>query len=62
MDAQIEKNISYYDFLLFIQEISKKANSIQNQSVTLVFENFDASVCKKKINKKIQNLDRLLAN
>jgi hypothetical protein len=62
MDAQIEENINYYDFLIFIQEISKKVNSIQQESVKLVYENFNSSIVKRKINLKIKNLDELLSN
>ncbi|MFX0009010.1 MAG: hypothetical protein ACFE9R_01740 [Candidatus Hermodarchaeota archaeon] len=62
MDAQIEKTINYYDFLYFIQEISKDVNKLQKQSILLVYDNFSSSICKKKINRKIKNLDRLLIN
>lgn len=62
MDAQIEKTINYYDYLYFIQEISKDVNKLQKQSIMLVYDNFSSSICKKKIVRKIKNLDRLLIN
>ena len=62
MDAQIEKSISYYDYLYFIQEISKDVNKLQKESIILVYDNFSSSICKKKIDRKIKNLDRLLIN
>ncbi|NHJ25157.1 MAG: hypothetical protein EAX89_11305 [Candidatus Lokiarchaeota archaeon] len=60
MDAQIEKNINYYDFLAFVQEISKNVNKIQKQSVTLIYENYNSSICKKRIDNKIKSLEKLL--
>ena len=60
MDAQIEKALSYYDYLYFIQEISKDVNKLQKQSIMLVYDNFSSSICKKKINRKIKNLETLL--
>ena len=60
MDAQIEKTINYYDYLYFVQEISKDVNKLQKQSIMLVFDNFSSSICKKKINRKIKNLETLL--
>ena len=60
MDAQTEKAVDYYDFLFFIQEVSKDANKLQKQSVMLVYDNFSSSICKNKIEKKIKNLESLL--
>ena len=60
MDAEIEKNILYYDFLSFIQEISKNLNSIQKQARTIVYQNYDLCILKKNINKQIADIDKLL--
>ncbi len=60
MDAQIEKNINYYEFLAFVQEISKNVNKIQKQSVTLIYENYNSVICKKRIDNKIKSLEKLL--
>jgi len=60
MDAEIEKNILYYDFLNFIQEISKNLNSIQRQTKTIVYQNYDFRLLKKNINKQIADIDKLL--
>lgn len=60
MDAEIEKNVLYYDFLAFVQDISKKLNSIQNQARITVYQNYDLRVFKKGLNKQIEDIDKLL--
>jgi len=60
MDAEIEENIGYYEFLNFIQEISKNLNSIQKQAKIIVYQNYDLCILKKNINKQIADIDKLL--
>ncbi|MFX1357413.1 MAG: hypothetical protein ACFFA8_08995 [Promethearchaeota archaeon] len=58
MDSKIEDNVQYYEFLNFIQEISKKAKSIQNNSIKVVFQNFGF---RNRIEKQIAELDKRLS-
>jgi len=60
MDAEIEKNVLYYNFLAFVQDVSKKLNSIQNQARITVYQNYDLRVFKKGLNKQIKDIDKLL--
>ena len=60
MDAEIEKNVLYYNFLAFVQDVSKKLNSIQNQARITVYQNYDLRVFKKGLNKQIEDIDKLL--
>ncbi|MFX0059568.1 MAG: hypothetical protein ACFE8J_14825 [Candidatus Heimdallarchaeota archaeon] len=61
MDAKVEENVQYYEFLDFVQEISKKTKSIQKNSIIVVFRNFDAKIFRTKIEKQIANIDKMLA-
>ncbi|MFX1588620.1 MAG: hypothetical protein ACFFC1_10720 [Promethearchaeota archaeon] len=58
MDSKIEDNVQYYEFLNFVQEISKKAKSIQNNSIKVVFQNFGF---RNRIEKQIAELDKRLS-
>ncbi|MFW9938954.1 MAG: hypothetical protein ACFFD5_15010 [Candidatus Thorarchaeota archaeon] len=58
MDSKIENNVQYYEFLNFVQEISKKAKSIQNNSIKVVFQNFGF---RNRIEKQIAELDKRLS-
>ena len=61
MDAKVEENVQYYEFLNFVQEISKKTKLIQNNSIKVVFQNFDICIFKNRIEKQIANLDKMLS-
>jgi len=58
MDSKIEENVQYYEFLNFVQEISKKAKSIQSNSIKVVFQNFGF---RNRIEKQIAELDKMLS-
>lgn len=58
MDSKIEDNVQYYEFLNFVQEISKKAKTIQNNSIKVVFQNFGF---RNRIEKQIAELDKRLS-
>lgn len=58
MDSKVEENVQYYEFLNFVQEISKKAKSIQNNSIKVVFQNFGF---RNRIEKQIAELDKRLS-
>ncbi|MFX0177235.1 MAG: hypothetical protein ACFE85_13535 [Candidatus Hodarchaeota archaeon] len=61
MDAKVEENVQYYEFLDFVQEISKKTKLIQKNSIIVVFRNFDAKIFRNRIEKQIANIDKMLA-
>ena len=62
MNELIEDNVGYYEFLSIIHEISKKSQSIQNDSIKKVYQNYDLRVYRKKLDKEIAKLDKLLVN
>ena len=60
MELKAERNSDYYEFLNTIQIISKKVNTVQNNSIRIVFENYDLNVVKNRINELILNYERSL--
>jgi hypothetical protein len=60
MNELAQDNIGYYEFLSIIHEISKKSQSIQNDSIKKVYQNYDLKVYSKKLDKEIEKLDKLL--
>lgn len=61
MDARVEENVQYYEFLNFVQEMSKKTKSLQSNSIKVVFQNFDVCIFKNRIEKQIAKLDKMLS-
>jgi hypothetical protein len=61
MDAKVQEKVRYYEFLAFVQDISKKTKSIQNNSIKVVFQNFDSLILRNRLEKQIANLDQLLS-
>lgn len=61
MDAKVNNNICYYEFLNFVHEISGKLKSIQNDSNFIIFKNFNLCSVKKELDIEIEKLDKLLA-
>lgn len=60
MEARVKINTSYYEFLNFIQDISKNSNSIQKSIIKRIYENYDIYKVKNDLDKKIAKLDSLL--
>ncbi|NVM16572.1 MAG: hypothetical protein HWN80_02570 [Candidatus Lokiarchaeota archaeon] len=60
MNEIVEENIDYYEFLSVIHEISKKSQFIQKYSMKKVYENYDLRLYRKKLDKEIAELDKLL--
>jgi len=60
MEAKVKIDTSYYDFLNFIQDVSKKTNSIQRSLIRRIYENYDIHKVKNDLDKKIARIDRLL--
>jgi hypothetical protein len=60
MELKAERNSDYYEFLNTIQIISKKVNAVQNNSIRIVFENYDLNIVKNRINELILNYERSL--
>jgi hypothetical protein len=55
-----QDNVGYYEFLSIIHEISKRSQSIQNDSIRKVYQNYDLRVYSKKLDREIAKLDKLL--
>jgi len=60
MNELIENNVEYYEFLSVIHEISRKSQSIQKDLVKKVYQNYDLSLYRKKLEKEIAELDKLI--
>jgi len=60
MEAKVKIDTSYYDFLNFVQDVSKKSNSIQRSLIRRIYENYDIHKVKNDLDKKIARIDRLL--
>ena len=55
-----QDNVEYYEFLSVIHEISIRSQSIQNDSIRKVYQNYDLRVYSKKLDREIAKLDKLL--
>ena len=60
MNELVEINVEYYEFLSVIHEISRKSQSIQKDLVKKVYQNYDLSLYRKKLEKEIAELDKLI--
>ena len=60
MEAKVKIDTSYYDFLNFIQDVSKNSKSIQRSLIKRIYENYDIHKVKNDLDKKIARIDRLL--
>ncbi len=60
MGELIENHVDYYEFLSVIHEISKKSQSIQKGYIKKVYQNYDSSLYRKKLEKQIAELDELI--
>ncbi|MFX0042569.1 MAG: hypothetical protein ACFE8L_06630 [Candidatus Hodarchaeota archaeon] len=60
MEAKVKIDTNYYDFLIFVQDVSKKSNSIQRSLIKRIYENYDIQKVKNDLDKKIARIDRLL--
>ena len=63
MNEMVENNVEYYEFLSIIHEISKKSHyiAIQKDNIKKVYQNYDSKLYRIKLEKKIAELDKLLA-
>ncbi len=60
MSKLAENNVDYYEFLSVIHEASKNSQSIQNDSIKKVYQNYDLRLYKMKLEKEIEELDKLI--
>ena len=60
MDQLVEYSIGYYEFLSVVHEISKKSQSIQKDSIKKVYQNYDLRLYRRKLDKEIAELDKLI--
>ena len=60
MEAKVNMDMNYYEFLGVVQEVSKKSKAIQKNLIKKIYENYDINQVKNRLNKQIDNLDRLL--
>jgi len=60
MNKLVENNVEYYEFLSVIHEVSKKSQSIQKDYIKKVYQNYDLRLYRKKLDKEIAELDKLI--
>lgn len=60
MNELVENNVEYYEFLSVIHEISRKSQSIQKDLIKKVYQNYDLRLYRKKLEKEIAELDKLI--
>lgn len=60
MELKEKRNSDYYEFLNTIQIISKKIKAVQNNTIRIVFENYDLGLIKNRIDELILNYDKSL--
>jgi len=60
MNELVENNVEYYEFLSVIHEISRKSQSIQKDLIKKVYQNYDLRLYRRKLEKKIAELDKLI--
>jgi len=60
MNELVEDNVGYYEFLSVIHEISKKSQSIQKDLIKKVYQNYDLRLFRRKLEKEIAELDKLI--
>ena len=60
MNELVEIDVGYYEFLSVIHEVSKKSQSIQKYSIQKVYQNYDLRLYRKKLEKEIAELDKLI--
>ena len=60
MNELVEDNVEYYEFLSVIHEISRKSQSIQKDLVKKVYQNYDLRQYRRKLEKEIAELDKLI--
>ncbi|MHA2399215.1 MAG: hypothetical protein ACXADU_10055 [Promethearchaeota archaeon] len=60
MAAKVKLDMSYYDFLNMVQEISNNSSSIQNTFIKITMKNYDISHVKSALDKEIDNLNTLI--
>jgi len=60
MNEIVEDNVGYYEFLSVIHEISKKSQSIQKDLIKKVYQNYDLRLYRRKLEKEIAELDKLI--
>ena len=62
MNELVDNNVEYYEFLSIIHEISKKSHliAIQKDNIKKVYQNYDSKLYRIKLEKEIEELDKLL--
>ena len=60
MNELVENDVEYYEFLSVIHEISRKSQSIQKDLIKKVYQNYDLRSYRRKLEKEIAELDKLI--
>ena len=60
MNELVENDVEYYEFLSVIHEISRKSQSIQKDLIKKVYQNYDLRKYRRKLEKEIAELDKLI--
>ncbi len=61
MKVKTKTDLRYYEFLEILQQVSGNYKSFQNKIMKRVYENFDISQLINKLDRKIENINRLLS-
>jgi len=61
MAAEIKTGSDYYQYLDVVQKLCGKLLSIQRNQAQIIYENFNITICKKKLDKEIEMIDELLS-
>ena len=61
MEVRVKTDMSYYEFLSIIQQVSKNSHSIQKKIISQVYENFDICQVKRSLDRQIEYLNGLLS-
>jgi len=61
MEVKVKTDMSYYEFLSIIQQVSKNSHSIQKKIIRKVYANYDINQVKNSLDKQIEYLTGLLS-
>ncbi|MFX1571117.1 MAG: hypothetical protein ACFFB0_00040 [Promethearchaeota archaeon] len=60
MEGNKKKDMNYYEFLNVVFHVSKNSQSIQNNVIKKIYENFHVCQVINNLDKQIETIDNLL--
>jgi len=61
MEGNKKKDMSYYEFLNIVLQVSKNSESIQNNVIKKVYDNFHVCQVINNLDKQIEIIDNLIS-